>query len=427
MPRAILGKWMGRSFWAILDQGLFALSNFILNVILARWLGAESYGSFAIAFTIFLLVGVVHTSLIIEPMLVFGSGRYRESQSAYLSSLLKLHWSWGWLGCAALTGIAGLAYWGNPARGPILAIALLTGTLLYQWLLRRACYLPTRPRIAAEGGALYLLLMLGGIFLMRETGRLSAISGLITMGLASLAAGVLLQWRLTASRSLSVEAAPPRSEMLRQHWTYGRWALFTSVLGWVPANVFMLILPLWGGNAASGDLRAANNLILPVQQLLAAAGPMLLPLLVRSQAHPKFRQRVLWLALGFMIAPLAWAILLGTIGPWIGEWLYDGGFQLSRQLLILLSVQTIIAAGVLVIATGLRAMELPKLAFRGYATACGLSLAAGIPLTAYQGVEGAALGILIAVVGNAAVMLHAFLTLPIPTIPSPTAKPSPVA
>jgi O-antigen/teichoic acid export membrane protein len=201
MFRNMIGKWVGRSTWALLDQGLFAASNFALNIVFARWLGADAYGAFAIAFTVFLFVGVVHSGLLTEPMLVFGAGRYRDGSSGYFSSLLKLHWTWGWAVAGGLTALAAIPFWGTPSRGPILALAVLTGLLLYLWLLRRACYLPTRPRFAAEGGALYLVLMVGGITGLQHTDRLSAVGGLMVMGGASLAAGMFLQQRITRARS----------------------------------------------------------------------------------------------------------------------------------------------------------------------------------------------------------------------------------
>src|SRR5262249_25769313 len=53
-------RWGSHGFWAVLDQGLFALSNLLVNVLLARSLPSEEYGAFVTAYTILLLVGVVH-------------------------------------------------------------------------------------------------------------------------------------------------------------------------------------------------------------------------------------------------------------------------------------------------------------------------------------------------------------------------------
>ena len=40
--------WVGKGSLAVLDQGLFAGSNFMLNVLLARWLAPADFGAFAL-------------------------------------------------------------------------------------------------------------------------------------------------------------------------------------------------------------------------------------------------------------------------------------------------------------------------------------------------------------------------------------------
>src|SRR5207247_11135829 len=96
------GRWLGREFWAVTDQGLFAVSNFALNVLLARWLAPQDYGAFAVAFAVFLLLGTFHSSLLIEPMLVFGPGRYRRRLSEYVGVLLYGHSGFAVLGSLVL-------------------------------------------------------------------------------------------------------------------------------------------------------------------------------------------------------------------------------------------------------------------------------------------------------------------------------------
>lgn len=48
--------WARKGFWAVLDQGLFAGSNFLVSVLLARWLEPASYGAFSVAYSVFLLL-----------------------------------------------------------------------------------------------------------------------------------------------------------------------------------------------------------------------------------------------------------------------------------------------------------------------------------------------------------------------------------
>ena len=76
---------------AILDQGIFAGSNFVISILLARWLSAEQYGMYAVAFAVFLFLLNFHQALILEPMLVFGSSVYRDCLRGYVKALLLLH------------------------------------------------------------------------------------------------------------------------------------------------------------------------------------------------------------------------------------------------------------------------------------------------------------------------------------------------
>ena len=60
--RAAITKWAGKGFWAVMDQGLVATSNFILNILLVRWLITIEYGDFSVAYTIFLFLGTFHSA-----------------------------------------------------------------------------------------------------------------------------------------------------------------------------------------------------------------------------------------------------------------------------------------------------------------------------------------------------------------------------
>ncbi|MDR7400087.1 MAG: hypothetical protein QN144_12370, partial [Armatimonadota bacterium] len=69
--------WASRGLWAVADQGLFSGANFVVNVLLARWLSPAEYGAFAVALSIFYLLAGFHSAVLTEPMMVFGAGRYR--------------------------------------------------------------------------------------------------------------------------------------------------------------------------------------------------------------------------------------------------------------------------------------------------------------------------------------------------------------
>ena len=86
-----LSAWANRAFWAILDQGLFALTNFTIFILLARWLTPSRYGAYIVTSSAFLILGIIHTSLITDPMLVFGA-RTHITFSSYYHAVKRLHW-----------------------------------------------------------------------------------------------------------------------------------------------------------------------------------------------------------------------------------------------------------------------------------------------------------------------------------------------
>src|SRR4051794_33143169 len=135
-------RWGFKAGFAVLDQGLFALSNFIINVVMARWLAPQDYGAFTLAYSVFIVLGTVHTALLADPLIVFGAGKYKDHFAAYHRSVIGAHWR---LAAAAslLLGAAGvlLLTFGQREIGlALLAAAAASPFILLLWLMRRSCY-----------------------------------------------------------------------------------------------------------------------------------------------------------------------------------------------------------------------------------------------------------------------------------------------
>src|SRR5947207_12866057 len=85
-----LVRWVTKGGLAILDQGLISGSNFLIGILLARWLMPDQYGAFALAFSVFLLLSYVYQSFLAEPQAVFSGSAYRKSLRGYLQTLLDI-------------------------------------------------------------------------------------------------------------------------------------------------------------------------------------------------------------------------------------------------------------------------------------------------------------------------------------------------
>ncbi|HTD47393.1 MAG TPA: hypothetical protein VK881_09015 [bacterium] len=404
LPRNPAGL-LTKGFWAVMDQGLFAVSNFLLNVLLARWLPPKEYGAFTIAFTVFLLLGTAHEALLTEPMLVFGPSRYKERRSEYLRALLGGHWGLVIAGslfvgiCGGVIGASGpsvlaSALLGFAAAGPV---------ILLLWFMRRACYMRLEPHLAASGGLVYLVLMVIGLFELSRHGWLSIAAALWVMGSASLITSLWLAARLRLSIRPSAPAAVAR-EVLRDHWGYGRWSAATMGLVWLPGNIYYLLLPVFRGLEASGTFKALTNLILPVQHVYTAMAILLVPALVRARGEAEFG-RLTSLTLALVTAgSLAYCALLIVFHHPIMAWMYGGQYEGYIDVLWMLGFVLVASGAASILSGALRALERPDQVFWAYGLSTVAVLTFGLWATVAWGVVGAGLGLALSSAARAAAM-----------------------
>lgn len=392
--------WTAKGGLAILDQGLFAGTNFVVNILLARWLAPAEYGAFALAFAIFLLAGMFHTALMTEPMMVFGSGKYLARFKAYRRLLFRVHW--GFTGamsllllCAALLGgwiDSALVGWA------LAGAALAAPCILFLWLVRRAFYVCLRPAWTAAGGVLYGLLLLPLILALRAAGFLAPVTSLAAMSGAALAVATLLIFRLPLPQARAGEG-PRLREAAMDHWRYGRWAAATASLAWFPNSIYFLLLPVRFGLAEAGALKALMNLSMPILQSATALGVLLLPLLVRHRSEGG-TQRMAATVRRFLALFLSGAALYGLL-LWAFRYqvlaiLYAGNYaRYVSWPLLLAALLPVAACAALPFDSALRALERPDLIFKSYGAATVASLLCGLPLAAKLGAGGGLAGMVV--------------------------------
>ncbi|MGE4442830.1 MAG: lipopolysaccharide biosynthesis protein [Desulfomicrobium sp.] len=378
--------WTGRGFWAVTDQALFAGANFLVSILLARWLEPAEYGAFSLAYAVFLLLGTLHTGLWTEPMLVYGSGRFRESFTSYQRVLLRCHWRFA--GAASLIFLLlALGLWAFGARElalSFLGLTLAAPTVLYLWIVRRGAYVLLNPRLAALGGGLYLLLYLGLTFLFLRTNTLGTFTALLAMAAAGFVSAEIIRWRLDKETEQIVNS----EEVQKLHWRYGRWALLAGVFSWVPGNIFYLILPVFHGLEAAAHFKALMNLLMPILHINGALGQLLVPGMVRALAHGKLVPFALAnLAVLSTLATLYWLLLI-ALGPQIMEWMYEGKYFHDAGWFLWLGLMPVLAAMVVVMSSVLRAVERPDVVARAYAFMAVFSNTVGFFLILYKGLDG---------------------------------------
>lgn len=390
MQRPGVSWWIGRGVWSLMDQGLFAASTFLVNVLLARRTSAHDYGAFVVAYSALQVIGQVYVGMLIDPMQVFGAGKHGTRFPGYVRTLLRTHWQFTALGAALFAALAFVvARTGDPTlAGAFAGVAVGAPFLTLSWFMRGACAAKLRPELSAAAGAVNLTLVLGGIHLLHTRGALSPLSAFITIGCAS---AVSAGWLIVR---LGVHAAPPfdaaeRGAALADHRQYGRWASGAGVLNWVPTEIFYLVMPLWGGLSATATVKAIANLILPAVQTQYVLTNLLTPSLVAVRGQPAFTRMLRVAAAMAVVGYCAHWLCLGVLREPLLRLLYGGRFTEHAELLWVFGAVPLVTGLGAVLTSALRALEYPRGIFWAAVVAAVVALAC-ITLVAMYGAGGVA-------------------------------------
>lgn len=406
-------KWSSRGILAILDQGLISGSNFVVAILLARWLAPQQYGSYALAFEIFLFLAALYGALILEPMSVFGPSIYSGNLTSYLGGLLRIHCALSFVMMTALFATAAALHAAKPASplpDGLVGISLATPCLLLFWLARRGFYIVFLPQKAVLGACIYSALLLAGVTLLYKFKSLSPFSAFLLLAAGAIATGpVMLRWL----KARLVQAAPGFSTMdiVRRHWTYGRWAVANSVVIWLSLAIYYPLLGSFFTLAEAGKFKALMNLASPIGQTFVAISLLSLPYASRAHHHDgnavasRFVWRLTFLYLGGTC--LYWVVLLLFRGP-IVHHLYGGRYMGVINLLPWVALGSALRISASAQTLALKAMRSPARAFVAYSAACVVAISLGIPCTRWFGLRGA---LFAWVLSSAAVLVGAVFML----------------
>jgi O-antigen/teichoic acid export membrane protein len=382
---------------AILDQGLISGSNFIISILLARWLMPDQYGAYAVAFGIYIMLSLVYQSLVLEPMGVFGGSVFRSNLRGYLRSLISIHIGLSVAICAALViswAVAHRLGAGPAVTGALAGIAFASPCLMLFALARRSFYVELSPAPAAAGAFIYSTLVLVGLYFVYRRALLSPLSAFLLIGAGALVTGTVLMFALRSGLSGS-GPSPALREAWQRHWGYGRWALASCIAGWLPSYIYFPLLSSFKGMAQTGQLKALMNLTMPFEQMKGALLMLFLPYAARVMAQQgKAGARVLGTRLTlFSIAGAVayWAVIIPLHKP-VFQILYSGRYMEVVYLLPALALGQIFWSATFGPAVALRAMESPASVFAALGFATVVSLMIGVPATWAFGLNGAIWG-----------------------------------
>jgi O-antigen/teichoic acid export membrane protein len=330
---ARLKTWGIKGGLSVLDQGLYSGANFVMNILLARWLLPSHYGVFSIAFAVYLFAYQIHNAIIIEPMSVLGLAKMHHRLPNYLRDQIKIHFVVSLLAGFAIIVIGLIVIAFDQILGRVIIIlGMVLSLILLPLLTRRIFYLFRKPQFALLGSAVYTIFLLGGLWLAYIFINISVDLAFPLIGLAGLTSGVFLIIQIPQQQSDHVSFR----DIWFAKWNYGKWLVYSSILIALAAQVQIFIVGGLLGLKDAGAFRALQNFIQPVILFFAAISAFLLPSLSYDFGKGNIaglKRKGKYLFALFIIVSLGFELLLIEYGSALEAIIYGGRFSSYVHLL----------------------------------------------------------------------------------------------
>jgi O-antigen/teichoic acid export membrane protein len=381
-----------RLTWGIADQGVSSLTNFLLNVYVARTLGAEEFGAFSLAYVTYGFAINASRGLSIEPLLIRFSGTdLRTWQRAAA----------GCTGTALLVGVATgacalavAAVAGGTVGLAFLGLGLMLPGLLLQDSWRYAFFALGRGYHAFTNDVIWAAVQIPLLVIMKMTGHATVFWFVLAWG-----AGATVGAAIASLQARVVPSLNGAWHWLVRHRDLGPRYLLENTGGNAAGTVQSYCTSSILGLAAVGDIQAANVPMGPFRIVYYGLGMITIPeatrVLRRSPRRLPFFCAVASIAM--TLVAFAWGmVLLVALPMGLGHLMLGSLWRPAYPLVLptTLAIMAMCATGGAAI--GLHALGAARRSMRATLITSGVVVAGSL----VGAVTGGALGTLLFVAGG---------------------------
>lgn len=254
------------TIWSIADQVLVSGSNFLLAILIARFLGISSFGVYSIAQAYVLYSFSFQSAAVVSPMMTIVPGAEKSKRYGLICGFFGLS-LFGVMTTALIVGFFASVlgfYFESLRLGDIIFPVLLTiATSQIQDWVRRSLYADSDNRMAfaADFFAYFLQVLLVGLLAWNLLLSVSAafwvasVCFTISSGVVIYRKGWVPNWK--SAKFIYIN-----------NWRHGRNLLLSSQLQWLGASGVVMFGAGMIGAQAAGAIRAAQSLLGPVNFIL---------------------------------------------------------------------------------------------------------------------------------------------------------------
>jgi O-antigen/teichoic acid export membrane protein len=295
---------------------------------------------------------------------------------------------------------------------PLMGLAVAGPIILLFWLLRRACYLDGRAPIAMHASLLYALLLFMGLWATWVTESASSLVALLILGISSMGASLLLMWLLGINlQSILLRCSRATLvSLLVKHWAYGKWVVGSSFVHWAGTAGYIPLIGGLAGLSQAGALRAIQNLILPLQQVLAGLANLWLPSSAKlfvEQGKDSLRRNLKKMILYTLLLSAPYLVIVLVYSEPIITLLYGVGrydeFQWLNYYLVVFAIFGVVSQG---FSIALKALQRPDGVFYSQVGTAAITATVGSFLVWTLELEGAAIGLNLSALMGALILFN---------------------
>lgn len=377
-----------RTAWAVGDQAVSSLSNFLFSILVARTASARGFGSFSASLVVVMLALGVVRATIGEAFVISPSSPPRAGGQPRLTDPV---------GAALGIGLLFLVFFAAaaPAFGEdawlALSVAVWIPVVVGQDTLRYLFIGRNRYRDAFQADSIWLV----GFLLLAAGGAMLGFDGpmrpVVAWGVGAL---LSLGWSWRRLDMLGLPRPTRLLDWIRDRWHHvgGLWLEYLSFRG--IQNVVMLLFAGIVGLQALGSLRAAHVLFGPAVLLFAAGESFgVAEVRRRRQEGASLRADALGLSMALTGATLVYGLVVFALPPELGrELLGDSWAGASGLLDVVMAHKLVVALGIGAV-VGLRVLGRTTLSGAARAVGGGGVLLFGLAGAWWSGVRAGAIGI----------------------------------
>ncbi|MGH3400408.1 MAG: hypothetical protein ACRDPO_37575 [Streptosporangiaceae bacterium] len=380
-----------RLSWGVADQGMSSISNFAVNIYIARTLGATQYGAFALAYVTYSFALNASRGLATDPLLVRYSGTdvptWRRAVSDCTGTASVVGFA---TGCCVL--LAALVMSGA-TRMAFLALGLTLPFLLLQDSWRFAFFALGRGSQAFLNDTVWVVALIPGLLMLRMYGHASVFWFVFVWGLAAGAGAAVGPLQARVMPRLTHVAA-----WVSRHRDLGPRYLMEGTANSASSQLRNYALGLTASLAAVGYVQAASTLMGPFMVVFFGMGLVTLPEATRvwrrSPRHlPLFCGVV---SLGLAIAALLWGVvLLVTLPMGLGHFMLGSLWRPTYPLVLPFTISVIGGCVISGAGIGLHALGAAKRSLRAMVWSSAINIAGAVTGAVLDGALGTVIGLAI--------------------------------